>query len=297
MIRRQLDRLACLSCWGCALLLTGSVAFLLGYLLLRSHGQFDQQLFFGTTAPVAALSLQQQVFDGLFPAMVGTLALVGLSISLALPVGIAAGIYMAEYAQGRTKQLLSLMFDLLSAIPSVVIGLSGLALAITLHHLFDGRFGPCLLLSAMALALLVLPYLIRATQSALESIDPLIRRTALALGASKLQNILLVLLPHRLADLTSGVILAVGRCAEDTAVIMLTGVVATAGVPQSLLRGYEALPFYIYTISAQYTDADELAGGFAAAVILVVLCCSLFLLSFTLKQGVSHWLAYRQDRR
>lgn len=297
MNANHIDRLLILFSWCCALVVGGSVTTLLFFLFWRGLPHFDLPLFFGDTAPLQALSLRQQVFDGLFPAIVGTLALVLLAICLALPVGIAAGIYMAEYASGRTKQLLSLMFDLLSAIPSIVIGLSGLAVAILLHRQFSGKLGPCLLLSALALALLILPYLIRSTQSALESIEPNIRKTALTLGATKLQNIFLVLLPHRLSDLTSGVILAIGRCAEDTAVIMLTGVVATAGVPHSLLRGYEALPFYIYTVSSQYSDAKELASGFSAAIILVILCCGLFLLSFFIQHSLKQWLLFRRGQQ
>ncbi len=72
-------------------------------------------------------------------------------------------------------------------------------------------------------------------------------------GASRLQNIILVLLPNSIADIFSGIILASGRCAEDTAVIMLTGVVATAGIPHTIFGQYEALPFYMYYISSQYT--------------------------------------------
>ena len=150
---------------------------------------------------------------------------------------------------------------------------------------------PCLLISAVSLSLLVLPYLIRTTQIALEQIPPEERLTAIALGADKLQNIAHVLIPRSLSSIVSGIILSIGRCAEDTAVIMLTGVVAMAGVPQSLLAKYEAC-FFIYYISAQYTDMEELRMGYAAAIILVVICAVLFLAAFYIKNRLTEKALY-----
>ena len=94
----------------------------------------------------------------------------------------------------------------------------------------------------------MLPYIIRTTQVCLENLPPDIRLAGPSLGATKLQNIVYVPLPTSLSGLLSGAILAIGRCAEDTAVIMLTGAVAMAGVPHSLFSGYEALPFLYSTI-------------------------------------------------
>ena len=91
----------------------------------------------------------------------------------------------------------------------------------------------------------------------------------------------------------SGIILAIGRCAEDTAVIMLTGVVATTGVPKSLLSNYEALPFYIYYISSQYANTHELLTGYGASVILLAICVSLFFLAFVIKKGFTYQTLYR----
>jgi phosphate transport system permease protein len=144
-----------------------------------------------------------------------------------------------------------------------------------------------LLISALSLAFLVLPYLIRSTQTALESLPARERITALALGAGRLQNIRLVLLPRALNGIVSGIILAIGRCAEDTAVIMLTGAVASAGMPASFLEAYEALPFTIYYLSSQYMDQQELLNGYGAAIILLVVCSGLFVLSFTIKRRLA----------
>jgi phosphate transport system permease protein len=219
--------------WLASLALLAAVTAVLGFVVLKSLPVLKPGLIFGTADPMDALLFKAPVFDGLLPAMVGTLVLVLTAVGLALPVGLAAGIYLAEYCRGRLKRALSLLFDILASIPSIVVGLLGFSLAVFLHQHLSGKIYPCLLISAISLAFLVLPYLIRSTQAALEGITAALRLTAPSLGASKLQNICYVLVPGALDDILSGVILAIGRCAEDTAVIMLTGAVATAGIPRS----------------------------------------------------------------
>ncbi len=273
--------------WISSLALVGAVASILGFLLFKGLPALNLPLIFGDTEPLAALLLQKPVFDGLLPAMIGTLILVLTAVGLALPVGLGAGIYLAEYSRGHAKSLLSLFFDILAGIPSIVVGLFGFSLAVFLHHHLSNRIYPCLLISALSLAFLVLPYLIRSTQAALERLPAKERITAPALGATKLQNICFVLMPRALDGIVNGVILSIGRCAEDTAVIMLTGAVATAGIPDSLLSTYEALPFYIYYISSQYMDQQELLSGYGAAIILLLLCSMLFFMSFAIKKRLA----------
>lgn len=270
--------------WFATLLLIGIFGGLLFYLIYRGHSSLDLSLIFGTVSPIDALLMKKQVFNGLFPAIAGTLALIAGSILLAVPIGICGGIYMAEYCSSRLRPLFNLGFDILSGIPSIVVGLAGLMLTIFLNRVFPDRIAPCLLISSLSLALLVLPYLVRTTQSALETVSPILRKTAPALGADKFQNIYHVLLPNALPEVVSGIILATGRCAEDTAVIMLTGVVVTAGIPKSLFGQYEALPFYIYYISSQYIDAEELSGGFGAAIILLIVCIILLIAALVLQK-------------
>lgn len=279
--------------WIAGLLLLSSLLLLIAYLVYKGGSSLQLSLIFGYTAPMDALMLKRQVFDGLLPAIVGTLLLIIGSMFIAIPVGVAGGIYMAEYCRGKRKSLLNLAFDILAGVPSIIVGLAGLLLTIFLNRNFQGQISTCLLISCFSLAILVLPYLIRTTQTALETVDPVIRITAPALGASRLQNITMVLLPNSIADIISGVILATGRCAEDTAVIMLTGAVATAGLPRSLFDQYEALPFYIYYISSQYTGSDELAQGFGAAIILLIICTGLLVSTLWIRRRLSTILLYR----
>lgn len=290
---RSLEITITVCSWLCGIVLLGAVSTVIGYLLFKGFGTLGPQLLFGSVNPLEALLFKKQVFDGLFPAVVGTLLLVILSVGIAIPIGMTSGVYMAEYANGSVKKIFSLLFDILASIPSIVIGLFGFALAVFLHRHFSEKIYPSLLISSLALAFLVLPYIIRTTQIALETLPRETRLTALALGATKLQNIIYVLIPKSLSGIISGVILAIGRCAEDTAVIMLTGVVASAGVPKSLLANYEALPFYIYYISSQYMNEEELSSGYGAAIVLLGICAVLFLFAFMIQKGLAYRALYR----
>lgn len=290
---RTADKLIIILSWVSGILLLGAISSIIGYLLFKGLGAIDLSLIFGETSPVEALLLKKQVFDGIFPAIAGTFFLVILSVGFAVPVGLASGIYLSEYAGPRIKRVFDFFFDILAGIPSIVIGLFGFSLAVFLHKYVSQHIFPCLLISSLCLAFLVLPYIVRTTQVSLENIPEQTRLTALALGATKLQNIFYVLIPKSLSGILSGVILSIGRCAEDTAVIMLTGVVATAGVPQSILSHYEALPFYIYYISSQYSGTKELLSGYGASIILLGICSLFFFIAFLVQNRLRYYALYR----
>ena len=288
-----MERLVVFLSWTMTLVLSLCLSIFLFYLLIKGLPSLGIELIFGNAEPLKVLLGQARVFDGIFPAMVGTLLLVLLSAMLALPVGVCSGIYLAEYANPGMKKLFGSLFDILAGVPSIVIGLFGFSLSIFLHNHFSDRFGPCLLISALSLAMLVTPYIVRSTQMSLEELPADIRRTALALGATRLQNIAYVLIPNALSGISSGLFLAIGRCAEDTAVILLTGVVATAGIPSSLMSQYEALPFYIYYISSQYSNPAELSNGYGACIVLLGICSILFMVAYGMKKHISYRTRYR----
>ncbi len=283
---RLFDLLLYAFTWLCGLILVGAFGTLVVFLLINGLLALDFELIFGSTAIGDALFLKRVVIDGLLPAIVGTCLLIIIALGTALPLGLGAGIYLAEYAGKISKSFFSLIFDLLAGVPSIVIGLFGFSLTLYLHKHFTSIM-PCLLISGLALGLLVLPYLIRSTQTALEELPTTLRLTAAALGADQAATLRFVLLPQAVSGIFSGIILAIGRAAEDTAVIMLTGVVATAGIPRSLFSNYEALPFYIYYTASQFRNQQELQRGFGAALILLILCALLFTLAGLVRKKVS----------
>jgi phosphate transport system permease protein len=294
MSGRIFERSFAVFAWVSSGILVATTLIFTGYLLWNGGSSLHMDLIFGTTQPLDALLLKRPVLDGLFPAIMGTLFLVSLSVSIAVPLGLFTGIYMAEFASAPVRRWFGVFYDILAGSPSIVVGLFGFSISLFLHRFVSKDLFPCLLISALSLAFLVLPYLIRSTQTSLENLPANVRLTALALGASPMQNLFYVLLPRTLPGILSGVVLSIGRCAEDTAVIMLTGVAASAGLPKSLLGNYEALPFYIYTVSSQYMDREELARGYGAAIILFMVCACLFLLSFIIKSMLGSKI--RQNR-
>ncbi len=287
------DRLLAVFSWMSALLLTAGLAVILGFLIFKGAPSLGVGLIFADVPVLDALLLKRQVFGGLFPAMAGTFLLVLISVGISLPLGLATGVWLAEYAPLSLKKIFSFIIDLLAGIPSIVVGLFGFSITVFLHHYYDNHIYPCLLISALSLAFLVLPYIVKTTQGAMESLPLHIRLTAPSLGASKFENIIYVLLPSSLSDIVSGIVLAIGRCAEDTAVIMLTGVVATAGVPKSLFSSFEALPFYIFYTASEYADQSELIKGYGAALILLLICSILFVLAHLIKYWFDQKLNFR----
>ena len=265
--------------WTAALGVPAAVLGLMAFLLWRGLPTVSPALFFGDTPPLDALLRGAPVFEGIWPACLGTLYLVLLSSCLAVPLGIASGVYLAEYASGRAKALFGFCVDLLAGIPSILMGLFGFALILLLRKTFWPGANTCLLLSAACLALLVLPYLISATRTCLEGLPPMLRLTGAGLGLTRWQIVSRILLPAAGQGILGGVILAVGRAAEDTAVILLTGVVANAGTPGLVTDKYEALPFHIYYLAAEYQTPQELNQAFGAALVLLCLTAALFAVS------------------
>ncbi len=263
--------------WLAPALVIVSVVIILGFLLLNGAPAMSLELFFGDTPMLAAITGRMQVFDGIWPACVGTLCLVLFSCSLSIPLGIMSSIYMNEFAPRRVRQGLVFVTDLLAGIPSIVMGLFGFAMVLSLRSTFfpDAKTG--LWLSAICISILVLPYCINTTRTALQSLSQDLRLIGPSLGLSHVQSVFHVLLPAACRSIMSGVILCIGRASEDTAVILITGVVVNAGLPRSLLDKYEALPFKVYYLAAEFQNQQELQQGFGTALALLCLTSCLFL--------------------
>lgn len=256
------------------------------FLVSKGWNSLDLGLIFGNVPVMDAILLKKRVFSGLFPAIIGSLGLVLVSVSISLPVGMGAAVYFSEYASRRVKKAAGISVDILASAPSIVIGLAGFSAAIVIHRHISERISPCLLISAVSLSVLTLPYIIKSTQLAIESVPDNLRLAGLSLGASKFDNLINVVLPDSLPGIMSGIVLAISRCAEDTAVIMLTGAVASAGIPDSLLKPFEAIPFYIFYTSSEYTTPKELEAAYGAAIILMIVSISLFIFSHLVRRSL-----------
>lgn len=221
---------------------------------------------------------------GIYPAIAGTLYLVAGTVIIAMPIGIMAAIYLSEYAGvGRFVRVVRMSLTNLAGVPSVVYGLFGLALFVNLL-----RFQTSILAGSCTLALLVLPLVITSAEEALRRVPVSLREASLALGATKWQTIYKVVLPNSWAGILTGMILSIGRAAGETAPILFTAAVYYLPyVPQLFVNGridrtfvfqpVMALPYHLYTMATQATDAPpELQWGTALVLVSMVLAMSVF---------------------
>lgn len=208
---------------------------------------------------------------GIRPQLFNSIYLVALSLAASLPLGIGAGIYMAEYAQeGRWMAFLRLCIETLAATPSIVIALFGFMVFVqALDWSFSIRSG------AMALALLNLPVITRVTELSLRGVPHDLKEASFGLGATKLQTILRVLLPSAAPGLLTGIVLAAGRAFGESAVLVFTAGTNTSLVSPdfSLKAPGETLAVHLWYVVSDGTlpDAREIAAGTAAVMVLVLL--------------------------
>jgi len=228
--------------------------WMVGFLLTKGVVLFDMEL----------------INTSLWASIQGTLWVVVLSVGIATPLGIATGIYLESYAKGFIRWWLDISFELLASVPSIVMGLFGFSVLLLAHRVYP-QLKSSLLLASISISLLILPYIVKGTQLGIRETPNIYRSIAYSLGASKESVIIHIELPFAKRHIIKGLFLSIARAAEDTAVIMLTGVVASYGKVESLFSPFEALPFYIYYTSANYENAKELDSIYVAILLLMLI--------------------------
>jgi len=204
---------------------------------------------------------------GIFPAILGTIYLVGGAIIFALPIGLLAAIYLSEYSRDNLlTRIIKLAIVNLAGVPSVVYGLFGLALFVVFL-----KFGASILSGSLTLGIMILPIIITTSREALDNVPQSFREVSLSLGASRWQTIRHIVLPNAIPGVLTGTILGLGRAAGETAPILFT--VAAFYLPQlpkSLFDQAMALPYHLYVISTQVPNVDEKIRYGTALVLLVL---------------------------
>lgn len=244
----------------------------IGVICVRGVGALSWE--FLTTMPTQGMRA-----GGIFPALVGTLELVGLTLIFALPMGVAAAIYLTEYATDNwLTRLVRLAIVNLSGVPSVVYGLFGLGLFVIFF-----RFGTSLLAGALTLAIMILPVIITASEEALRSVPKSFREVSLSLGASHWQTVQHAVLPFAIPGIMTGTILGIGRAAGETAPILFTvAAFYLPRLPRSIFDQAMALPYHLYVISTQIPNIPQ-TQRYGTALVLLLLVLSLNLLAVILR--------------
>jgi len=245
-----------------------------------SLGEFiSGKQWFPTAEPIAQL--------GILPMIMGTLWVCLGAILLALPLGLSTAIYMSEVANQKVRNILKPVIELLAGIPSVVYGFFGLVIIVPLvQQTFNLPVGETALSGSIILAIMVLPTIITISEDALRTTPNAMREASLALGATKLQTIFRVVVPHSILGITAAVILGVGRVFGETmAVLMVTGNAAI--MPHSFLQPIRTITA---TIAAELGEAPQ--GGLHYKA-LFALGCILFIITLITNLLVE-WISSKQ---
>lgn len=273
MSAKTCDKIATAFFYAVALSILLLIFSIVGYLLYKGMGVLN--LRFITTGPRF-----MEAGGGVAPQLFNSFYLLILSMLITIPLGIGAGIYMAEYAKpGPITNFIRLCIETLSSLPSIVVGLFGF-----LFFVNTMKWGFSLLSGAFAITVLNLPSMTRISEDAIKSVHPSIKEASLALGASKWETICKVMLPSAMPSLITGTIISAGRVFGEAAALLYTAGMTTPELrfdrlnpflknsPLSPLRPAETLSVYIWKVNSEALtlDARQIADGASALLVIVV---------------------------
>lgn len=225
---------------------------------------------------------------GILPALVGTVWLVAVALLASVPVGVAAALYLAEYAPDNwLTRAINLAIINLAGVPSIVHALFGVGAFVLFF-----RFGTSILAASLTLAIMTLPVVIVATKESLQAVPQAFREACWNMGASRWQTIRKVVLPNSVSGILTGVILEVSRTAGETAPIMFTGAAFFLPfLPQSVYDQTMAMSLHLFVISTQVPGVpDGMPYGVALVLISMVLAMNAISIAFRVYlRGKKKW--------
>lgn len=274
MKAKTADKIATSIIIAVAALIVLVLAGLLGYILFRGIGHIS--FHFLTSAPETI-----RKGGGIGPQLFNSIFLLILTMIITIPIGLGAGIYMSEYAPpNRITNSIRLVVEVLSSVPSIIVGLFGL---LVLVNLFG--FGFSLFSGALALTVFNLPLMVRITEQGLKGVPREQKEASLALGISKWKTITSVMLPMGLPVILTGTILAAGRVFGEAAALLFTAGMSSPRLdftnwnplspfsPLNPFRPAETLAVHIWKINSEglAPDAAQIAAGASAVLVITVL--------------------------
>jgi phosphate transport system permease protein len=263
------------------LLLILPVLLILGTLVIKGSPVISIDFLF--TSPTHGMTA-----GGIFPALMGTVWLVAVALLMSVPLGIAAAIYLSEYAGDNWfTRIINLAIINLAGVPSIVHALFGVGAFV----LFFG-FGTSIIAASLTLAIMTLPVVIVATRESLQAVPYAFREACWNMGATRWQAIRRVVLPNAISGILTGVILEVSRTSGETAPIMFTGAVFfTPFLPQGIFDQTMAMSLHLFVVSTQVPNVPEnLPYGVALVLIGMVLLMNSLSIAFrTYLRGKKKW--------
>jgi phosphate transport system permease protein len=275
MIWRKSLNVTMLSLTGlCALITVAALFFILGYLVWNGGKDLSWNFFTRLPVPVG------EVGGGMANAILGSLKLLVLAALFGVPVGLLGGVYLAEFGGRTTPFLIRYTADLLNGVPSIVIGIFAYALVVMPMHHFSTLAG------GFALGIMVIPTVLRNTESFLRGVPTSLREGAFALGANRWRMVATVVLPAASRGILTGVLLALARVAGETAPLLFTAFGNRYWSP-GWMQPTASLPVVIYTYATgPYKDWHEQAWAAGLVLLGVVLLTNIIVRAF-LSRGTS----------
>ncbi len=239
------------------------LVLILGHLLAQGAKAVNLDFFTQLPKPVG------EVGGGMGNAIVGTLTLIGLACLVGLPIGIIGGIYLAEFGQNKTGWFVRFMADVLNGTPSIVIGIFAYTIVVLPMKRFSALAG------GVALGIIMIPTVIRATEELIKLVPVSVREAGLALGIPQWKVILRIVVPSAKAGIVTGVLLALARIAGETAPLLFTAF-GNRFWQQGLDQPIASLPLQIFTYAiSPFEDWHRQAWAGALVLIAMILITSI----------------------
>ncbi|KWW98000.1 phosphate ABC transporter permease [Carbonactinospora thermoautotrophica] len=280
--RHAKDRVATALVTMCFVLALLPLVSVLAYTVLDGIGRLDWYFLQHSMRNVGP----RDDAGGAYHAIVGTLEQVGLATLIAVPVGLLTAVYLVEYGRGRLAKAVTFFVDVMTGIPSIVAGLFILSAFILLFGFrYAGVFG------AMALAILMIPVVVRSAEEMLKLVPDALREAAYALGVPKWKTVLRVVMPTALTGIVTGVMLAVARVMGETAPLLLTTFYLPSINMNPFYQPQASLPVFVWTEWQKGLPiATERAAAGALTLILLVMLLNL------IARLIAWWKAPKTDR-
>ncbi len=256
------------------LLLIIPVVIILSTLIIKGSSALSIDFLF--TQPTDGMTA-----GGIFPALLGTIWLVSVALLASVPLGVAAAIYLSEYAADNwLTRIINLAIINLAGVPSIVHALFGVGAFVLFM-----KFGTSILAASLTLAIMTLPVVIVATKESLQAVPLAFREACWNMGATRWQTIRKVVLPNAISGILTGVILEVSRTTGETAPIMFTGAAFFLPMlPQGVFDQTMALSLHLFVVSTQVPNVPEnLPYGVALVLIAMVLLMNSLSIAFRMR--------------
>ena len=243
----------------CTLAAAGTLVFILGYLFVNGARSLSWSFFTQLPTPVG------ETGGGMANAIVGSARLLGIAILVGVPIGFLGGVYLAEYGGSTFSFVVRYVTDLLNGVPSIVIGIFAYTIIVLPQHHFSTWAG------GLALGVMMIPISVRSTEEFLRAVPGSLREGAMALGASRSEAILTVVIPAAKNGIITGIMLNLARVAGETAPLLFTSF-SNRFWSQGMDQPTAALPVIIYTYAiAPYEDWHQQAWSAGFVLLMLVL--------------------------